>query len=279
MQKKFFSLFLALSTVFMLFSNSTVSEAYNLEELKQTISYEYYRPYVVNGEDYWLYEQLLESGYVEEAQKYYRDWFPQYEEEYEFLKFDDGTPLGGWQCKSGNYVPIPKDSICAARIINGEVGDKSRLGELDMTGDFIFYPGLGVPDSVPVTYESTPITDTTSEVQQNPELDRQVITGEITEEEADRQIITGEANTDTITGDGYTITLKSKGATITFANKNNYKAKIEGINCSYYKLYSISGTSMNISGLVTGNTYNVTVGVNQNYNGTVWQSPIMITAK
>lgn len=276
MQKKFFSLFLALSTVFTLFSSSTVSKAYSLED---SSNYEYYRPYVVHGTDYWLYEQLLKGGYVEEAQQYYRDWFPQYEEEYEFLKFDDGTPMPGMQCVSGNYVIVPKDSICAKRIINGEVGDKSRLGQLDMKGDYIFYPGLGVPDSVPVTYESTPITDTTSEIQQNPELDRQVITGEITEEEADRQIITGEANTDTITGEGYTITLKSKGATITFANKSNYKAKVEGVNCSYYKLYSISGTSMNISGLITGNTYNVTVGINQDYNGTVWQYPITITAK
>ena len=276
MQKKIFCLFLALSTVFMLFSNSTVSEAYNLEELKQTISYEYYRPYVVKGEgaDYWAYKDALRCGDIEDAQKYYRDWFPQYEEEYEFLKADDGTVLVGMECKSGNYVPIPKDSICAKRIINGEIGDKSRLGELDMAGDFIFYPGLGVPDSVPVTYESTPITDTTSEVQQN-----QIAPSSETGVVQQPSQVANETNSDVVNGEGYSITLKSKGATVKFDAKNNYSVKVEGVGFQYYQLYSIAGDTINISHLIPNLQYSITVGVNPNYEGTQWKAPITITAK
>ena len=271
MQKKIFCLFLALSTIFMLFSSSTVSKAYSLED---SSNYEYYRPYVVHGEDYWAYTAYLKSGNIEGAQKYYRDWFPQYEEEYEFLKFDDGSPMPGMQCVSGNYVIVPKDSICAKRIINGEVGDKSRLGQLDMTGDYIFYPGLGVPDSVPVTYESTPVTDTTSEIQQN-----QIAPSSETGVVQQPSQVANETNADVVNGEGYSITLKSKGATVKFDAKNNYSVKVEGVGFQYYQLYSITGDTINISHLIPNLQYSITVGVNPNYEGTQWKAPITITAK
>lgn len=272
MHKKFFSLFLILTVMTLLFSNSTVSNAYDLAESE---NYEYYLPYIVNGQDYWAYKECLKKGLTQEAQKYYKDWFALYEEERKFLIDDEGDTLWPMSCSSGYYMIIPRNSICAQRIINGEVGDKSRLGQLDMSNN-VFYPGLGVPNSVlepTINNNTETIINDISEIKQDSNNTIETIP------EESQTFVEEEINPNIINGNGYTITLKPRGVVISFTSKNNYNIKVEGIDYSYYKLYSISGTSKNISGLVSGYKYKITIGTNVSYTGTIWENPITITVK
>lgn len=276
MQKKIFSVFLAVFTILLGFNFNT-AEAYYSDS--GCFYYNVLNDGYTHAEwdDFAMWKTCIWAELYEDAAPLYNEKTAQINQLYDtFESYDSG--IFGINTSTEAVICMSSESPLAYAILSGQIGNATSMSSTYFPWVSEFSGPVYTPEEVSGYITNNTITNTQTQAITDTTT-ASTDTSTLTEQEADRQVVTGEASPDVITGNGYTITLKSGGFNVKFDSKCSFKIQIDGVNYSYYKLYSVTGLSQNVSGLVSGKQYSVKIGVNNNYTGTQWEAPVILTMK